>query len=340
MKRVSAAILIAAIALASPIAAAPEAPSGTIRVGYLRLANAQLVSKALGLHERAGLKVEWVPFETGGQVNAAIAAGRIDFGAVGTPPAAAGISAGLPYRGLFILNMLGSVEGLVVRADLPISAPTDLSGKRIAVPFGSTSYYLLLSLLRLEHIPENAVTLVDMTPSQARTAWDRREIDGAWLWETALHQMVADGGRILIDNRDMAKHGLAVGDIAVVTKALAEARPELVARYVQAECAAITFWHDHPEETAQIVERELGVDPQEAARMMRGTGVLPCRQQLTSAYLGQDGNAGAFARSLHPIARFLSGRGRIREVPDDRNFDNFFDLRFLNNTYAVETTQK
>src|SRR3546814_9022098 len=75
--------------------------------------------------------------------------------------------------------------------------------------------------------------------------------------------MVADGGRILIDNRDMAKHGLAVGDIAVVTKALAEARPELVARYVQAECAAITFWHDHPEETAQIVERELGVDPQE-----------------------------------------------------------------------------
>src|SRR3546814_11455052 len=90
----------------------------------------------------------------------------------------------------------------------------------------------------------------------------------------------------------MAKHGLAVGDIAVVTKALAEARPELVARYVQAECAAITFWHDHPEETAQIVERELGVDPQEAARMMRGTGVLPCRQQLTSAYLGKEGNAG------------------------------------------------
>src|SRR3546814_12088176 len=84
-----------------------------------------LVSKALGLHERAGLKVEWVPFETGGQVDAAIAAGRIDFGAVGTPPAAAGISAGLPYRGLFILNMLGSVDGLVVRADLPIYAPTE-----------------------------------------------------------------------------------------------------------------------------------------------------------------------------------------------------------------------
>src|SRR3546814_2375529 len=101
----------------------------------------------------------WVPFETGGQVNAAIAAGRIDFGAVGTPPAAAGISAGLPYRGLFILNMLGSVEGLVVRADLPISAPTDLSGKRIAVPFGSTSYYLLLSLLRLERSEEHTSEL-------------------------------------------------------------------------------------------------------------------------------------------------------------------------------------
>src|SRR3546814_18751242 len=45
VKRVSAAILLAAIALASPIAAAPEAPSGTIRVGYLPLPTPQPVSK-------------------------------------------------------------------------------------------------------------------------------------------------------------------------------------------------------------------------------------------------------------------------------------------------------
>src|SRR3546814_9183277 len=109
-------------------------------------------------------------------------------------------------------------------------------------------------------------------------------------------------------------------------------------RYVQAECAAITFWHDHPEETAQIVERELGVDPQEAARMMRGTGVLPCRQQLTSAYLGQDGNAGAFARSLHPIARFLSGRGRIREVRSEEHTSELQSLMRI--SYAVFCLKK
>lgn len=330
MKRTLAALLIAALAAASPRAAAPDASADIIRIGYLRLANAQLVSKALGLHERAGLKVEWIPFETGGQVNAAIAAGRIDFGAVGTPPAAAGLSNGLPYRGLFILNMLGSVEGLVVRADLRIASPADLAGKRIAVPFGSTSYYLLLSLLRLEHVPENAVTLIDMTPSQAQAAWDAREIDGAWLWETALHHMATNGGRILIDNDDMAKRGLPVGDIAVVSRALAATRPDLVARYVQSECAAMTFWQDEPAKTAQIVASELGVDLRNAQRMMAGTGIIACRKQLTPAYLGKDGNSGDFARTLPRIATFLLQRGRIKQAPTDDAVDGFFDQRFLN----------
>lgn len=329
MKRALAAGLIAGLALSSPRAAPPETPPDTIRIGYLRLANAQLVSKALRFHERSGLAVHWIPFETGGQVNAAIAAGRIDFGAVGSPPAAAGISDGLGYRGVFLLNMLGSVEGLVVRAGLPISSPPDLAGKRIAVPFGSTSYYLLLSLLRQNGVPRSAVTLLDMTPAQAREAWDRREIDGAWLWETALHHMVTNGGRVLVDNADMARRGFPVGDIAVVADELLETRPELVARYVRSECAAIEFWRERPADTARIVARELGVEPADAARMMAGTGVVPCGQQLEPAYLGRMGRPGAFARSLRPIAAFLFDDGRIARVLPDEDYDHFVDVRFL-----------
>jgi len=321
--------LLASLSLVSACTASQETPQQTIRIGYLRLANSQLVSKALGFHESAGLKVEWVPFETGGQVNAAIANGQIDFGAVGTPPAAAGISSGLSYRGLFILNMLGNVEGLVVRDDLPISSPADLAGKRIAVPFGSTSYYLLLSLLRLEDIPESTIMLIDMTPSQARAAWDRQEIDGAWLWETALHHMVTNGGQVLIDNADMAKRGLPVGDMAVVTKDLLETQPELVARYVQTECAAIEYWHNRPDDTAAIVARELGVEPADAVRMMAGTPVVPCGQQLEQSYLGGAENPGAVIRSLQPIATFLFEDGRIEQVLPEEDYDNFVDVQPL-----------
>lgn len=329
MKSALAAGLIASLAVASPRAAPSETPPATIRVGYLRLANAQLISKALRFHERSGLTVQWIPFETGGQVNAAIAAGQIDFGAVGSPPAAAGISAGLQYRGIFILNMLGSVEGLVVRANLPISAPSDLAGRRIAVPFGSTSYYLLLSLLRQNGVPRSAVTLLDMTPSQAREAWDKQEIDGAWLWETALHHMMTNGGRVLVDNSDMARSGLPVGDIAVVANDLLKARPELVARYVQSECAAIEFWRERPADTARIVARELGVGPADAARMMTGTEVVPCGHQLAPAYLGLMENPGAFARSLRPIATFLFDDGRTVRALPDKDYDHFVDIRFL-----------
>lgn len=118
-----------------------------VRIGYLKLANAQLVAKGRGLHEQAMcVPIRWIGFETGGQVNAAIAAGEIDFGAMGGPPASVGVTRGLGYRGILLLNLLQGVEGLVVRP--AIATPADLAGKRIATPFGSTSHYLLNVLLK------------------------------------------------------------------------------------------------------------------------------------------------------------------------------------------------
>ena len=77
-------------------------------VGYLNLVNAQLVAKALGLHEKEmGVPIEWVKFGSGGDVNRAVAAGQLSFGGVGNPPATIGIGRGLPYKGIFVLNMLG-----------------------------------------------------------------------------------------------------------------------------------------------------------------------------------------------------------------------------------------
>ena len=62
-----------------------------VTIGYLNLVNAQLVSKALGLHEKEmGVPIEWVKFGSGGDVNRAVAANQLSFGGVGNPPATIG----------------------------------------------------------------------------------------------------------------------------------------------------------------------------------------------------------------------------------------------------------
>src|SRR3984893_11426151 len=91
--------IVASVALATG-AAAQQKPDKVV-VGYLNLVNAQLVTKALGLHEKEmGVPIEWVKFGSGGDVNRAVAAGQLSFGGVGNPPATLGVGRGLSYQGI------------------------------------------------------------------------------------------------------------------------------------------------------------------------------------------------------------------------------------------------
>lgn len=299
-----------------------------VRIGYLKLANAQLVAKAQGLHEKAMcVPIRWIGFETGGQVNAAIAAGEIDFGAMGGPPASVGVTRGLGYRGILLLNMLQGVEGLVVRP--AIATPADLVGKRIATPFGSTSHYLLNVLLKQAGLSPDSVSLLDMTPDQAASAWAAGQIHAAYVWEPAIGRMVAQGGKILIDNSEMAHRGYPMWDISVVSDTFARAHPDLVANYVRTECAAIDTWRADPEATISAVASELALSPTEARRMMKGTGMVPCSQQTGPAYLGDASTPGALSRSIYDMAVFLRDNGRTQSLAQPANYEALIDRRHL-----------
>ena len=61
-------------------ASAQQKPDKVV-IGYLNLVNAQLVTKALGLHEKEmGVPIEWVKFGSGGDVNRAVAANQLSLG--------------------------------------------------------------------------------------------------------------------------------------------------------------------------------------------------------------------------------------------------------------------
>ena len=75
--------ILGSIALAQA-ASAQQKPDKVV-IGYLNLVNAQLVAKALRLHEKdLGVPVEWVKFGSGGDVNRAVAAARLARVAIGS----------------------------------------------------------------------------------------------------------------------------------------------------------------------------------------------------------------------------------------------------------------
>src|SRR6185503_13366709 len=92
---------------AAPAGAAPD----TIRIGYQLIPNGDAIVRQLGWLEEAlpDTKIEWLPFESGGDVNTAVAAGSLDIGLAGSSPVTRGLAPplSLPYAVPWIFDVIG-----------------------------------------------------------------------------------------------------------------------------------------------------------------------------------------------------------------------------------------
>jgi taurine transport system substrate-binding protein len=334
-------LLLAGLLAATPLAAAPltsaraDKPE-TVTIGYLNLVNAELVSKHLGFYEKelAGAKVKYVKLGGGGDMLRAIAANQVDFGGLGNPPAAIGITRGLPIQGISVLNMLGYVEAMVVRTSKNIKSLKDLKGKTVAAPFGSTTHFLLLTALKDDGIDAASMKILDLRPADIANAWARGDIDAAWFWEPNLDKTVKDDGHIFLTSGLMAKRGYPTWDVGVVMNDFATKYPDYVVKFLKAECAGVDFWLKNPAKTAEIIAKELSLPLEDATRMMHGTEMVPCDKQVTAPYLGTSKKKGQFADTLHKTAAFLLAQKRLPKLLPKSDFEAFLRPDYMEKAVA------
>ena len=324
------------LALATSVSIFPQSAGASekpreITVGYLNLVNAQLVTKNLGLisKEMPGVKINYIKVGGGGDMLRAIAAKQVDFGGLGNPPTAIGVTRGLPIQGTMVLNMLGAVEAMVVRKSANIKSWKDLKGKTMAAPFGSTTHYLLLKALSDSGIKPSSMKILDLRPADIAAAWARGDIDAAWYWEPNLDKAVKDGGEIFITSGDMEKRGYPTWDVGVVMNSFAKKHPDYVTKFVKAECAGIDFWINNPTQTAAIIAEELSLPLADATRMMKGTEMVPCKKQLTSQYIGTFAKVGGFADTLVDTSKFLVTQKRLPKQLTRKDYEAFLNPLWL-----------
>ena len=327
-------IVIQTIALALGLvmsqAALAEAPK-KVTIGFLNLVNAQLVTKNLGLvaKEMPGVEIKYIKVGGGGDMLRAIAAKQVDFGGLGNPPTAIGVTRGLPIKGIMVLNMLDYVEAMVVRTSKNIKSFKDLKGKTIAAPFGSTTHYLMLQALADEGIDPASMKILDLRPNDIAVAWARGDIDAAWYWEPNLDKAIKDGGNLFMTSGIMEKRGYPTWDVGVVMNDFAAKYPDYVSKFLKAECAGIDYWIKNPEKTAKIIAQELSLPLEDATRMMKGTEMVPCDKQLTTQYIGETGKIGKFADTLVATSKFLVSQDRLPKQLSRKDFEDFLKPSYL-----------
>lgn len=274
------------------------------------------VAQADGAYEKAtGREIDWRKFESGAEVIAAVASGDIVVGNIGSSPLAAAASRGLPIQTFLIAGVLGSSEALVVRNGSNITKPEDLVGKKIAVPFVSTTHYSLLAALNHWGIDPKKVEIINLRPSEISAAWERGDIDAAYVWEPALGKAKASG-KELTNSDEVGKWGSPTFDVWITRKDFAEKNPNFLTQFAKVTTTETARYNQDPKayvadaSNLEKIARITGSKTEDISVFLAGNRYPSAKEQVD--ILTQN-----FADAIKKTAEFLKSQGKVETVQAD-----------------------
>jgi taurine transport system substrate-binding protein len=305
-KLLSKSVLIAALALAAGLSHAED----SITVGYQTGIDPTKIPQADGTYEKTtGTRINWRKFESGSEVIAAVASGDVVIGNIGSSPLAAAASRGLPIEAFLVADEIGDAEALVVRNGSNISKPQDLIGKKVAVPYVSTTHYSLLAALKHWNVDASRVSVLNLRPSEITAAWQRGDIDAAYVWDPALGK-IKPNGKVLTSSSQVAKWGAPTYDIWIVRKDFADKHPEIVTRFAKASLDAIAHYKADPQAfianraNLDKISRLTGASPADVVAGLKGNRFLARDEQIALLQ-------SRFISDVTHTAEFLKSQGKV-----------------------------
>lgn len=297
-------------------------------LGTQEMPNDEGIAKAKDyFSQEMGVDVEVKQFDSGKDVNVALASGDIDFGLLGSCPATLAICNDLGVECIWIHEVLGSTESFVARSSTGIKTVADLKGKTIATPFASTSHFSALHALENAGLSESDVKLLDMQPSEIYAAWQNGQIDAAYVWEPTLSSL--SDTNILCTSEDMAKAGYMTTNVELVRTEFAQAHPEIVDAYIKAVSKSVDLYNSSTDEAVSTIAKALNLSTDAAKFQMSGSTWLTAKQQLGTDYFGTTQQPGSLAQNLYDTASFLKDQGSISSVPDKSVFEKAVNVQFI-----------
>jgi taurine transport system substrate-binding protein len=287
-----------------------------IVIGYMTVPNPLTIIKELSWIEKTvGIPVEWVKFESGRHVLNAINQNEVDLAHIGSTPCAAGIAKVLPIEVVWVSAVIADGEALVVRKDAEIDTLADLVGKKVAVPFESTAHYALKVYLNLYGLTEKKLNIVDMEPSQMPLAWDKGDIQAAYVWNPSLARMKKNNGKIILTSKELALRGFPTADLLIAEKNFSKKYPQTVLAIVTELNRAAELCRKNPKRAASIVAGGLNISAEQAEMDMEGMVFLTAAEQKVGLYIGKLQWEFGLYTLLKDAADFLESEGSIEFSP-------------------------
>jgi len=220
-----------------------------------------------GKYKDVKYDIVWHNFTSGPPLNSELLANKLDIGNMADFPAVLGATAFQTANNgvhtLYIANLCGSVSGagnaVVVPIQSSIQSFSELRGKRISVPMGSTGHAMLLrAILDQGWDPNRDVTIVNQSPEVAGSALKANQIDahadfvpfGELFPFRGIARKIYDG----------SSSGMTTTHGVQVRSDFAAKYPELVVAYLKATLEADRLMREHPEDLCEKLYQWTGVE--------------------------------------------------------------------------------
>jgi taurine transport system substrate-binding protein len=316
MKRLLATVLLALVG------AAPAFAQKEVTIAYQdMIVPYRLAQEAKDLEKATGYKINWKQFAGGGEVIKAMASGAVQIGEVGSAGIAAAVSRGEPMEVFWILDDIGAAETLVARNGSGINSIKDLKGKKVAVPFNSTTHFHLMVALEQAGMNAKDVQILNMRPPEVAAAWQRGDVDATWIWNPVLAQIKQNGKAIMTSGQVSESTGKATFDGYVVNKNWAKDHNDFVVQFVKVLAAyderyranKAKWTKDSPE--AKTVAKWSGAKPEDVPEAM-ALYAFPTLAEQNAKWLGGGKNSIA-AKALQATAEFQKSQKQIEKTLPD-----------------------
>ncbi|MYR42160.1 aliphatic sulfonate ABC transporter substrate-binding protein [Streptomyces sp. SID5910] len=310
------------------VAAGAEKIDGldSVRIGYFgNITHATaLVGNQKGFFQKAlgGTEAKYATFNAGPSEIEALNSKSIDIGWIGPSPSINGYTKS-DGKNLRIIG--GSASGgvkLVVNPD-KIKSLKDIKGKRIATPqLGNTQDVAFLNWIAEQGWKVDAqsgkgdVTVVRSDNKVTPDAYKSGSLDGAWVPEPTASKLVAEGGKVLLDESTLWPDKKFVITNIIVSQKFLKEHPKAVEAVLKASVDTNEWIKANPEEAKAAANKQLEKD----------TGKALPAEVLDPAWKSIEVTDDPLAATLDSQAEHAVKAGLLEE-PD---LQGIYDLTLLN----------
>lgn len=310
-----AALLLVSASLSACAPHAGASADGVVLKVASQRGGTRALMEAAGVLNGAPYRIEWSEFPSAQALLEALGAGAVDVGEVGDAPFMFAYASGAKIKAVQAsrYDELGSVAAIIVSPGSSIRTVADLKGRRIATGRGSVGHYLLLLALERAHLKPSDVTIVFLSPGDAKAAMSAGSVDAWSTWSPYVDLARRDDhARTIADNRGLMR---GVAFEAATDGAIAGKHAQLddfLRRLARAE----QWGGDHVDAYARVLSKDTGL-PEDIAH-----STLAARARARAVPMDET----IEAQERDTLSHFKAA-GVIEGVPDihaalDRSFND------------------